>query len=214
MLDNKNIVIQSCSLIGNFRETNEDEIFYDLNNNSNFKMLSIFDGHGGNRVSKFLLNKLGDSRIICCNKYNIGIPLTIDHKPDFFYEKNRIENLKGTITERSNDCPRIKGLATSRSFGDGNTKPYVSHLPEIFDYKIKNDKYIVLACDGIWDVLSNQDVINFINCKLSNNININNNNNKKNNIAYELAEYAYKKGSTDNISIIILFFKNNLKNFI
>ena len=41
-----------------------------------------------------------------------------------------------------------------------------------------------MACDGIWDVLTNQDVINYINCKLLENSNIeNSNNNKKNNIA-------------------------------
>ena len=58
MLNNKNIIIQSCSIKGNHRETNEDELFYDLNNINNFNLFSIFDGHGGNKVSKFLLSKI------------------------------------------------------------------------------------------------------------------------------------------------------------
>lgn len=96
---------------------------------------------------------LGDSRIVGCNKYDIGIPLSKDHKPDFFEEKQRITKLGGEVTFY--DCPRVSGLATSRAFGDLDTKPYVSHLPDIFDYDISTMKYIVLACDGIWDVLTN-----------------------------------------------------------
>jgi len=147
--------------------------------------------------------------MIICNEYYVGIPLTIDHKPDYFFEKRRIENLGGKIVLSDYDCPRIKGLATSRAFGDLDTKPYVSHIPDIFDYNINNIKFLVLACDGVWDVLSNQDVINFINEKL---YNIKNNiekydNNNKNYIATELAKYAIKQKSTDNISVIILFLK-------
>ena len=135
--------------------------------------------------------------MIACNKYNIAIPFTLDHKPDFFYEKTRINKLGGVVT--NNDCPRIQGLATSRSFGDLDTKPYVSHIPDIFDYELNNIKYIVLACDGLWDVLSNQDVVNFINEELFIN------NDKKENISKKLADYAIKKGSTDNISIVIIY---------
>ena len=152
--------------------------------------------YNNNNKLKLKAINLGDSRMICCNKYNIGIPLTIDHKPDFFYEKTRINKLGGVITNY--DCPRIQGLATSRSFGDLDTKPYVSHIPEIYDYDISNMKFIVLACDGLWDVLTNQDVVNFINEELYKK-------EKNIDISKKLAEYAVLKGSTDNISIIIIF---------
>jgi len=61
--------------------------------------------YNNNNKLKLKAINLGDSRMICCNKYNIGIPLTIDHKPDFFYEKTRINKLGGVITNY--DCPRI-----------------------------------------------------------------------------------------------------------
>jgi serine/threonine protein phosphatase PrpC len=36
-------------------------------------------------------------------------------------------------------------------------------MPDIFLYKLeKNDKFFVMACDGLWDVLQNQDVVNFV----------------------------------------------------
>ena len=258
-----NNVINYCS-IQNKRPYNEDEIYINsIPNNKNINLYSVFDGHGGKFVSKFLLkdipkymlnddinyesdkskiinekiknyfeyiqcdlenqkfsknmgstcliaviyysnNKLklkainlGDSRMICCNKYNIAIPLTLDHKPDHYIEKSRITQIGGIVTNF--DCPRIQGLATSRAFGDLDTKPYVSHIPDIFDYELNNIKYVVLACDGLWDVLSNQDVVNFINEELYLN------NDKKQNISKKLADYAIKKGSTDNISIIIIY---------
>ena len=88
-----------------------------------------------------------------------------------------------------------------------DSTPFVTHKPEIFKYKIKkNDKFIVIGCDGLWDVMSNKNVNDFILDKI-NKIKITEmSGNSNNNIAYLLANYAIKKGSTDNISIIIIFF--------
>ena len=69
-------------------------------------------------------------------------------------------------------------------------------------------KFIIIGCDGLWDVMSNQDVTNFILNKM-NEIKISNMyRNSESNIAFLLADYAIKKGSTDNISIIIIFLNN------
>ena len=87
-----------------------------------------------------------------------------------------------------------------KTFGDLSAEPYVTCQPDIFKYKISScDKFIVLACDGLWDVLSNNDVVNFILLKYHSD-------NEKQNIATDLAKHAIAKGSTDNISIIIVFF--------
>ena len=61
-----------------------------------------------------------------------------------------------------------------------------------------NDKFIIIACDGLWDVIDNQSAIDFIKVLLNKNKNIN--------YAKELALHAYSKGSTDNITVIIYFF--------
>ena len=159
---------------------------------------------------------LGDCRIILCNKYNIGIQLSKDHKPDKPDELLRINKLGGIIEYSKNDDPRISGLSVSKSFGDLDCK-YISQIPEIYDYKLKNDKFIVLGCDGLWDVLSNQDVVDFIikelwNIKESKDLK-NYTNKTDNNIAFKLGEYAILKGSCDNISIIIIFLNNNIYNY-
>jgi serine/threonine protein phosphatase PrpC len=147
----------------------------------------------------------GDSRCVMCSGVR-AVPLTSDHKPMWPEEKRRIEELGGEIYLDGADY-RIKELSVSRAFGDFNAVPYITHLPDVFKFRLcKNDRFIILACDGLWDVLSNQDVINYIleNCydtKLENRIN------KEINISEQLANFAIKeKKSSDNVSIIIVFF--------
>ena len=110
----------------------------------------------------------------------------------------------GKITYDGYDW-RIKDLSVSRAFGDIDARPYLTHKPDIFRYKLdKNDKFFVLACDGLWDVMSNDDVSNFVllNCY---DITTKHRINKNVNASKLLAEYALKKGSTDNVSIVIAF---------
>lgn len=145
----------------------------------------------------------GDSRCIICRN-NFAMPLTKDHKPHWPEERARIEKLGGTIKFDGFDW-RIKELSVSRAFGDLDATPFLTHRPDLFRYKLdKNDKFIVLACDGLWDVLKNCDVVNFVLSTCydpTTKIRIN----KHVNVAKKLAEYALKKGSTDNITIIVIF---------
>jgi serine/threonine protein phosphatase PrpC len=150
----------------------------------------------------------GDCRAVLCNEYNIAVSLTKDHKPMQWEEKIRIEALGGKITRDVGDDYRINGLAVSRSFGDLDVLPYVTHVPEIFNYKISvNSKFIILGCDGVWDVLSSQDAVDFVirEMMISPTHLDNYHTHTQKNIAKKLGEYALKKGSGDNISIIIMF---------
>lgn len=146
---------------------------------------------------------LGDSRCIICRD-NFAIPLSKDHKPHYFEEKNRIQRLGGEIYFDGYEY-RIKDLSVSRTFGDIDTEPYITHTPDIHRYRLeKNDQFVVLACDGLWDVLSNQEVTDFI---LTEGYDADSTRiNKSVNIAKKLGEYAIEKGSTDNITIIIIYF--------
>jgi len=151
------------------------------------------DADGKNRL--WVLN-VGDSRAVKCNKLNLAEQLTQDHKPNSPEEKLRIEQLGGKIEFDGVDW-RIKDLSLSRAFGDLECTPYVTHLPQIYRYKLSSgDKFIIFACDGLWDVMTNQDVVDYIN-ELSSNKKF------KGNYAKELAEYALAKGSLDNITTIV-----------
>lgn len=148
---------------------------------------------------------LGDCRVVL-ERNSYAIPLSKDHKPNTFDEYSRIIKLGGNIHQDSHGTWRIKDLSVSRAFGDGCNKPFISYLPECFNYLLNysQEKFFVMACDGLWDVMSNTDVVNYIllNCY---DINTKKRTNVRTNIAKELANYAFKKGSSDNISIIVVF---------
>ena len=148
----------------------------------------------------------GDCRCVI-SRNNNAIPLTKDHKPDWPEERRRIEKTGGKIYVDNHGDYRIKDLSVSRAFGDLDAEPHVTNIPDIFRYKIeKTDSFIIIACDGLWDVLSNSEAVNFVlnNCydqTLKNRIS------KNVNIAKKLAEYALTMGSGDNLTVIVVFFK-------
>jgi serine/threonine protein phosphatase PrpC len=91
------------------------------------------------------------------------IGLSVDHKPYDEIEKKRIEAAGGTVHMK-----RVDGdLAVSRTFGDFAYKQRtdlppaeqkVSCVPELkFHTRGPDDEFVILACDGLWDVMTNED---------------------------------------------------------
>lgn len=177
---------------------------------------------------------IGDCRSIL-SRDGLAVPLSIDHKPSWPDEKKRIDkvNLKYENKliwfDADHSCDggdfRIGDLSVSRAFGDLDNTPHVTHIPDIYNHRLYDiDEFIILACDGVWDVLRNEEVVNFIRDHRTNNhielynipqvytkrrpkqIYPNPNSIPTNNIAEKLADYAMARGSGDNISIIIIFF--------
>ncbi|KAE8736469.1 putative protein phosphatase 2C 24 [Hibiscus syriacus] len=95
----------------------------------------------------------GDSRAVL---YRGGkaIPLSFDHKPDRPDELARIEAAGGRVIFVNG--ARVEGiLAMSRAIGDKYLKPVVTSEPEItFTKREPEDECLILASDGLWDVLS------------------------------------------------------------
>lgn len=150
-----------------------------------------------NNNPKLWMINVGDSRAVLCNYKDCTISLTKDHKPNSSSERKRIEMLGGRIKFDGADW-RIKDLSLSRAFGDSDTSPYVTHKPEIYKVKLnKKDKFVIFACDGLWDVLTNSQAVKFVNRYLKSKYN--------GNIAKKLAEEAIKQGSYDNVTVSILF---------
>lgn len=151
---------------------------------------------------------LGDCRAILGNKYNMAIQLTIDHKPDYYKERQRISKMgKTPVFDDDDNNWRIEGYSLSRAFGDNNYKT-ISSKPDIYNYILSSkDKFLIMACDGLWDVMSNQDAINFVNKYMEEkNFKLRNISSKSHdNVAYALANYAIKLGSYDNVSLFIIF---------
>ncbi|TID31147.1 hypothetical protein CANINC_000255 [Pichia inconspicua] len=110
----------------------------------------------------------GDSRCVLSID-GVVKPLSFDHKPTNEGEKNRIVNAGGFV-----DMGRVNGnLALSRGIGDFEFKDAkslpaeeqaVTALPDVLEHKLdtNHDEFIVLACDGIWDCLTSQQVVDFV----------------------------------------------------
>jgi serine/threonine protein phosphatase PrpC len=147
----------------------------------------------------------GDCRSVLCRN-NLGIPLTRDHKPDWPDEKNRILKLGGQIRRDNNSTTyRINDLSVSRAFGDKSSSKYVTHVPDIYKYKLtKKDRFIIIACDGLWDVMSSQDAVNLVlkECYDSDMNRINH----RVNIAKKLGKTAIDLDCGDNVTCIVVFF--------
>ena len=123
-------------------------------------LVAVFYKHG-NEI-KYYISNVGDCRAVICNKQNQVKQLTIDHKPNSKTEKQRIEKLGGKIYFDGYDW-RIKDLSVSRAFGDIDSQPYVTHMPDLYNYKLNSkDKFIIMACDGLWDVFNNQQAVKFV----------------------------------------------------
>jgi len=113
----------------------------------------------------------GDSRAILAGPKGECLAATFDHKPDNPEETNRILNAGGSVTMK-----RVNGdLAVSRALGDfvykqrradvgtGWYEPegqQVSCVPEvtIIERDHAAHAFVVLCCDGIWDVMTNEQV--------------------------------------------------------
>ena len=149
------------------------------------------------------ITNLGDCRAVMC-RGNQSFTLTQDHRPLRPEEKKRIEKLGGKVVFDGEDW-RVKEYSVSRSFGDVNAKPFLSHEPDLYRYKIEpTDKFVVMGCDGLWDYVCEQDVISFILSKTYDKGKKKTESIKT--IARDLGRLALKKGSTDNVSIIIIYF--------
>ncbi|KAG6665819.1 protein phosphatase 2C 37-like [Carya illinoinensis] len=104
---------------------------------------------------KIIVSNCGDSRAVLCRN-GVAIPLSSDHKPDRPDELLRIEAAGGRVIYW--DGPRVLGvLAMSRAIGDDYLKPYVISKPEVtITDRREDDDCLILASDGLWDVVSNQ----------------------------------------------------------
>jgi len=117
---------------------------------------------------------------------------------------------------------RVNGsLAVSRAFGDYRYKNKENLKPEeqsvIAFPEVKQEKFdisnelniLVLACDGLWDVMKNEEVIEYINKKLQEKEEKEENEEKLEKIAKDIVTYAIQdRKSQDNVTCIIVMFNN------
>lgn len=190
--------------------------------------LIIIRYKNSNNGESIQIINLGDCRAVL-SKNGKAYPLTVDHKPSTISESNRIKEINDklyrekkydkikTIEYHDGDY-RVNGLSVCRALGDVESGPQVAFIPDIKNIDLDgNEDFIIMACDGLWDVFDNEDAVKFISDHLNNNDKnyvIENkypmeNVKKTNCLARKIASYAIALGSGDNISVFVIIFRNN-----
>ena len=144
-----------------------------------------------------------------------AIQLTVDHVASSAAEQKEIIGRGGFISQ-SGGIDRVNGsLAVARSLGDIKLAPFLSRTPHILaltkeealeqcgnSMETNNTLpcFIILASDGLWDVLSNKEAVELAWHVINEN---------KSGTAYQeaaavLTQEAYVRGSSDNIGVCVL----------
>jgi len=156
------------------------------------------------------LANVGDSRAVLCRE-GAAVDLSSDHKCTRPDERERILAAGGTVVK-----DRLHGiLAVSRAFGDAEHKrPLAAEIwgkpfaadpctsePEVTVEVVAagpgRDEFVVIACDGVWDVMSSGQAVAFVRRKLLEHRDVGR-------AAVELAEKALALGTIDNVSVVVV----------
>ena len=229
--------IADCSMIGLRNAINlTEQNFLDYEGVNQYGELDDTSGSCASIVllknKKCIIANVGDSRCILFKNKRLFFA-TKDHKPNSHSEKRRIESAGGSVFQSSAILPLYQNgkmiempwrvnpgrLSVSRTFGDieiklekfGGKKNVVVSTPDIVEFEL-NDQYnfLVIACDGVFDVLSNMEILECIKIVLK----INKNKKRKiNELCGDCASMIMKsslaKGSFDNVSCIVVAFNLN-----
>ncbi|GAB2210064.1 hypothetical protein Drorol1_Dr00015317 [Drosera rotundifolia] len=154
-------------------------------------------------VSLLIKNKLfianaGDCRAILC-RGGRAFALSRDHVASCVEERDRVM-VSGGVVKWQVDTWRVgdAGLQVTRSIGDDDLKPTVTAEPEITETSLSaEDEYLVMASDGLWDVVSSEEVVNIIRDTVK----------EPSMCSKRLATEAAERGSKDNITVIVVFLR-------
>ncbi|CAG2099991.1 unnamed protein product [Medioppia subpectinata] len=152
----------------------------------------------------FFFANCGDSRAVL-SRSSKAFFSTLDHKPINPTEKERIQKAGGSVM-----IQRVNGsLAVSRALGDyeykqvegrGPCEQLVSPEPEITVQSRENtDEFLVLACDGIWDVMDNEELCDYVRHQLTIHPNLET-------VCSSIIDTCLHRGSKDNMSVVLVCF--------
>lgn len=164
-----------------------------------------------------LAANLGDSRAVL-SRSGHAVALTRDHKPNDPDERNRLVALGETIAwDKWAKVHRVRNLSLSRAVGDGYAKPAVSSDVEIRHFPIaeETDEFVLLASDGLWDVMSSQEAVSLVHRKLQTELARVDKHDQANyrkvlrrHMSKFLTREALNRGSGDNICVVLIWLKD------
>ncbi|ODM15709.1 hypothetical protein SI65_08943 [Aspergillus cristatus] len=138
---------------------------------------------------------VGDARAILCRNGK-ALRLSYDHKGSDENEGKRIASAGGLVLNN-----RVNGvLAVTRALGDAYLKDLVTGHPYTTETVIQPDadEFVILACDGLWDVCSDQEAVELIR-----------NVTDAQEASKILVDHALARFSTDNLSCMVIRFDSS-----
>jgi len=166
--------------------------------------------------TRMIAGSVGDSEIVL-SRSGKAIPLCEIHNPSKNKDEiSRIINDGGRVYKNRvlHPIAPIFSIAVSRAIGDRpfknpemtlHKKTGLIATPDIREYEITSeDEFAILACDGLWDVISHQDAVDFVH------VNIKNTKDPQK-TTENLVQEALRRGSSDNITALVVIIKFNEK---
>ncbi|KAG8214038.1 phosphatase 2C-domain-containing protein [Butyriboletus roseoflavus] len=135
----------------------------------------------------------GDARGVLC-RAGKAVRLTYDHKGSDKQEAKRITDAGGFVMSG-----RVNGvLAVTRSLGDSSMKEFVVGSPYTTETQLcDDDEFLILACDGLWDITGDQGAIDLIR-----------NIEDAQEASQTLVRHALSRQTNDNVTVVVVRFKH------
>ena len=198
----KNNIIENSENMKNIIKNSFEKIDKEINN-QNFKnetgstgtVLLLYKDNNSKTGKSLICANVGDSRAYLINKKEIKI-ITKDHKCCDANEVKRIRDTGGIVFGE-----RVFGtLMLTRSFGDKEMKKYgVLSTPDIFYHNIdEDDLFAIIASDGVWDVIEEDEIFKLSQDKIS-----------SNDFSNKIIQLAKERDTHDNISCIVVKLNKN-----
>ncbi|KAK4492659.1 hypothetical protein RD792_003478 [Penstemon davidsonii] len=152
---------------------------------------------------RLIVANAGDCRAVLSRKGE-AINMSQDHKPNYALERRRVEELGGFI-----DDGYLNGiLSVTRALGDWDMKlPRGSSSPLIAEPEFRqiilteDDEFLIIGCDGIWDVMSSQQAVSLVRRGLRRH-------DDPEQCAKDLVSEALRLRTFDNLTVVIVCFSN------
>ncbi|XP_033107668.1 integrin-linked kinase-associated serine/threonine phosphatase 2C-like [Anneissia japonica] len=201
--------VKRC-LIDSFKLTDEQFLKEASANKPNWK-------DGSTAICVLVVNNalyianIGDSKALLCrfneeSKNDHFLPLSKDHNPTDYEERMRIQKAGGTVRNG-----RVMGiLEVSRSLGDGRFKHCgITCIPDVKKCQLtEKDRFLILACDGLWKGFTIEGALEFINNKIkadeAGDKPDEDVDSKLEMACSRLAAEAIRRGSSDNVTVMLV----------
>lgn len=147
----------------------------------------------------------GDCRAVL-SRYGRATEMSNDHKPSCKKERTRVESLGGYVDE---EYYLNSQLGVTRALGNwhlkgmkemGDKSGPLSAEPELKLITLtREDEFLIIGSDGIWDVFSSQNAVDFARRRLQehNDVKL---------CCKQIVEEALNRGATDNLTVVMVSF--------